>query len=136
MIRKDFIEAEIQKLSQVLARILGLKNDGNIEDAKELAAQTLTESFNPSPAALADLSPEQFGEWVKGQSFSAEKLNLLGQYLFESVYPFEETDETFSTLGKTIAVLNLLETEHHQQSLDNISRREQINHFLSRRQYE
>ncbi|WP_374166738.1 hypothetical protein [Arcticibacter sp. MXS-1] len=136
MIRKDFIEAEIQKLNQILARIMGLKNDGNIEEAKEEALQTLSDSFELPAATLTGLSAEEFETWARERQFSAEKLNLLGQYLFESVYPFEETDETFATLGKTIAVLNLLETEHHQQSLDNISRREQINHFLSRRQYE
>lgn len=136
MIRKDFIEAEIQKLSQVLARILGLKNDGNVDDATALAYQTLSDSFNLNAENLYIQSADTFKEELKAKNYSAEKLNLLVQFLFESVYPFQETEETFAVLNKTLVVLNLLEMEYHQQSLENISRREQIDKFLNNRQYE
>lgn len=136
MLRKDFIEAEIQKLSQVLARILGLKNDGDIESAKELSYGTLADTFKFTPERLKQATAEEFEEDVKAKKLSAEKLNLLSRFLFESVYPFEETEETFGVLNKTIVVLNLLEKEYHQQTLENISRREQIEKFLNTRQYE
>ncbi len=136
MIRKDFIEAEIQKLAQVLAKILGLKNDGNVDDATELAYQALKENFGLDAASLQSSTPEEFADTLKNKSFSAEKMNMLTQFLFESVYPFQETEETFSILNKTLVALNLLETEYHQQSLENIGRREQIDKFLNNRQYE
>lgn len=136
MIRKDFIEAEIQKLAQVLARIIGLKNDGNVDDGIDLAYQTLSENFGLSEQALVSATPEEFDEELKTKVYSAEKLTLLSQLLFESVYPFEETEETFAILNKTLVVLNRLETVYHQQSLENITRREQIDKFLNNRQYE
>ncbi len=136
MIRKDFVEAEIQKLAQVLAKILRLKNDGNVDEAKELSSQTITDSFGLTEDELDSLSAEEFAGHLREQKYSAEKLDMLAQLLFESVYPFEETEETFAALNKTAAILNLLETDYHQQSLQNISKREQIDKFLNNRQYE
>jgi len=136
MIKKDFMEAEIQKLAQVLARIIGLKNDGNIDAATELANQTVEEEFSLSKNFLETHSVEEFEEWLNTKNYSPEKLNLLGSLMFESVYPFNETEETEQVLRKTALVLNRLETEYHQQSLENLHRRDQIDKFLSNLQYE
>lgn len=136
MIRKDFIEAEIQKLAQILAKVLRFKNDGNVDDAVDLAYATLSDSFDLSPELLHNTSVEEFQLVLKSRGYSAEKLTMLSQFLFESVYPFQETDETFAILHKTAAVINLLESEYHQQSFENISRRELIDKFLNTRQYE
>lgn len=136
MIRKDFVEAEIQKLAKVLARILGLKNDGNVDEGIETAFEAIAESFGLSREDLEQTSVEDFQAYLARKSYSPEKLNLMAQLMFETVYPFQEVDETFLILHKTAAVINLLETDHHQQSFENIARREQINTFLNNRQYE
>ncbi|EOR92579.1 hypothetical protein ADIARSV_4266 [Arcticibacter svalbardensis MN12-7] len=136
MIRKDFIEAEIQKLGQILAKILGLKNDGNVDDGIDLAFQALSDTFGLTKEYLETSGVEDFQLFLKTNSYSAEKLNLLAQLMFETVYPFQEEKETILILHKTAAILNLLETEHHQQSFENIARREQITNFLNNLQYE
>lgn len=136
MIRKDFIEAEIQKLNQVLARIIGLKNDGKVDDATDLAFSTLNNDFQLSQESLESDPLSDFELWLRNQKFTGEKLNVLGALLFESVYPFLETAETRQILHKTALILNLLETEYHQQSFENLHRREQIDKFLSNLQYE
>lgn len=136
MIRKDFVEAEIQKLAQILAKILGLKNDGNVDEGIETAFGTLAESFDLHREDLEQKSVEDFQAYLSSRAYSPEKLNLMAQLMFETVYPFQEVEETFLILHKTAAVINLLETEHHQQSFENIARREQINTFLNNRQYE
>ncbi|MGV3706749.1 MAG: hypothetical protein ACO1NU_15350 [Arcticibacter sp.] len=136
MIRKDFIEAEIQKLALVLAKILGLKNDGNVDEGIDTAFEALSESFGLSREDLEQTPVEDFQAHLETKAYSPEKLNLMAQLMFESVYPFQEVDETFVILHKTAAILNMLETVHHQQSFENIARREQINTFLNNRQYE
>lgn len=136
MIRKDFIEAEIQKLNQIIAKILGLKNDGNLDQALELSEQTLAENYGFDKEFLQKASVEEFETEIKSRNYSVEKLNLLVQLLFESSYPFQETEECESIMHKTAFLLNFLETDHHQQSFDNISRREMINNFLNNKQYE
>jgi hypothetical protein len=45
MYRKDLITAEIQKLAEVLARIMGLKLEGKLEDAQSVFNETMEKSF-------------------------------------------------------------------------------------------
>ena len=136
MIRKDFIEAEIQKLAQVIAKIIGLKNDGRLDEALEISQQTISENFGFDKKFLEQGSVEEFEAELKSRNYSAEKLNALAQILFESSYPFQDTEECVAVMHKVALVLNLLETEHHQQSFENLSRREMIDNFLNNEQYE
>ncbi len=136
MFKKDFIEAELQKLSQVLARIIGLKNDGDVDQAMNLANETLLQEFGLKREELEQDDLDGFKEWLKERNFSAERLNLLGSILFESIYPFTETPEILNVAHKVALVLNTLEIEYHQQSFENLHRREQLDKFLSNLQYE
>jgi hypothetical protein len=136
MIRKDFIEAEIQKLAQIIAKIIGLKNDGRLDEALEISQQTISENFGFDKKFLEQGSVEEFEAELKSRNYSAEKLNALAQILFESSYPFQDTEECVAVMHKVALVLNLLETEHHQQSFENLSRREMIDNFLNNEQYE
>lgn len=128
--------AEIQKLGQILAKILRLKNDGNVDEGLGLAFQALSDNFSLTKEYLETASVEDFQLFLKANQYSAEKLNLLAQLLFETVYPFQDEKETALILHKTAAILNLLETEYHQQSFENIARRDQITNFLNNQQYE
>ncbi|MBC8053979.1 MAG: hypothetical protein H7Y13_13010 [Sphingobacteriaceae bacterium] len=136
MIRKDFIEAEIQKLAQVIAKIIGLKNQGNLDEALQVSQQTLAENFGFDQEFLEKSSVEEFETELRGKNHSAEKLNMLAQLLFESAHPFQDTEECVALAHKVALILNLLETEHHQQSFENLSRREMIDNFLNNEQYE
>lgn len=136
MIRKDFIEAEIQKLAQIIAKILGLKNEGQLDTALELSQKTLAENFGFDKQFLETGTVEEFEVQLKNRNYSPEKLSTLVQILFESSYPFQDTEECISIMHKTAFVLNYLETEHHQQSFENLSRREMIDNFLNNEQYE
>ena len=136
MIRKDFIEAEIQKLAQIIAKIIGLKNDGKLDEALEISQQAISESFGFDQKFLEQSSVEEFKAELENRNYSAEKLNALAQILFESSYPFQDTEECVAVMHKVALVLNLLETEHGQQSFENLSRREMIDNFLNNEQYE
>ncbi|MEJ6981946.1 hypothetical protein WG906_15870 [Pedobacter sp. P351] len=136
MIRKDFIEAEIQKLAQVIAKIIGLKNEGKLDEAIEISDQSLSENFGFDQKLIEQGSVEEFETELKSRNYSAEKLNALAQILFESSYPFQDTEECVAVMHKVALVLHLLETEYHQQSFENLSRREMIDNFLNNEQYE
>jgi hypothetical protein len=136
MYKKDFIESEVHKLGEVLARILGLKKEGKLDEALEVSAQTLSNTFGFNQDLIEKGSIEDFQNRVKAENMGPEKLNLLAQLLFEHAHPFQETEESIAKARKVALVLNLLETEYHQQSLQNLSRREAIDNFLSNLQYE
>ncbi|HCN82928.1 MAG TPA: hypothetical protein DIT07_04810 [Sphingobacteriaceae bacterium] len=128
--------AEIQKLAQVLARIMDFKNENKYDKAEDLIKKTLTEDFEFGFDDLSVASVTDFEALLKNKNFPSEKLDLLGQFLFESVYPFEDTPETDIMLHKVLLIFRLLEEEHHIQSFDNLSKREMIDKFLNNRQYE
>ena len=128
--------ADIQKLAQVLARILGLKNENKYHEAEDLIKAVLAEDFGFDFENLNTMSTTEFEALLKEKNYSSEKLDLLGQLLFESVHPFEDIPETDTMLHKVLVIMRLLEEEHHTQSLDNLSKREIIDKFLNNRQYE
>lgn len=128
--------AEIQKLTQVLARILGLKNESKYDEAEDLIKKTLAEDFEFDFDNLNTVSTSDFETILKSRDLSADKLDILSQLLFESVHPFEDIPETDIMLHKVLVIFRLLEEEHHTQSLDNFSKREMIDKFLNNRQYE
>ena len=136
MVRKDFLQAEIEKLAQVLAKIIKLKNDGAELSAEELTLDTLTENFGFSWEEITDLSVEDFEKKLRSKEFAPEKLDILSQFLFESVYPFEEIPETDEVLHKVLEIFAMLEKEHKTQSLDNLNRQVMIDRFLNSRQHE
>lgn len=136
MIRKDFIEAEIQKLAQVIAKIIGLKNQGDFDEALKTSEETLSENFGFQRKFLESSTVEDFETELRNRNYSAEKLNALAHLMFESAHPFQDTEECVALAHKVALVLNLLETEHHQQSFENLSRREMIDNFLNNEQYE
>lgn len=136
MIRKDFIDAEIQKLAQVIAKIIGLKNEGDLDEAIVISQKSLSEDFGFEVSLLEQGSVEEFERLVRAGDYSAEKMSCLGQLLFELAHPFQDTEECVAIVRKTALVFTLLETEYHQQNLENISKRDMINNFLSNEQYE
>ncbi len=136
MLRRDYLQAEIEKLNLILAKILGLKKEGNFSLAEELTAQTLLEEFDTDINNIQNASVEEFEVFLNNKSYPLQKLTVLGQLLFESVYPFEETAITDAVLHKVLLVYRLLEEKHHTQSFENLNNRDMIDKFLNNRQYE
>ncbi|MDF3076181.1 MAG: hypothetical protein K0S09_70 [Sphingobacteriaceae bacterium] len=126
----------MQKLAQVLARIIGLKKDGEIEEAHKAIANTLSEGFSLDESFLNTSTPAEFQVFLNQQRYSEEKLNVLTQLLFESAHPFEDLLEIHNRLRLVLVVFNQLEKEYHTQSLDNIAKRQMIDKFLNTDQYE
>jgi hypothetical protein len=136
MLRRDIFMAEIQKLAQVLARVLDLKSDGQQHEAEELVKNTLTEDFGLNFSELNTMSVQDFESILNAGDYGSQKLDILGQFLFESVYPFEDIPETDNMLHKVLLIFRLLEEEHHIQSFENLNKREMIDKYLNNRQVE
>ena len=136
MFKRDFLQGEIQKLAEVLAKIIQYKRDEKFEESDELSRDTVSENFGLAWDDLVALPTDQFEKLVREKSFDPAKLDLLGQLLFESVHPFEEVEETDRILHKVLFIFRITEEEHHIQSFDNLSRRQSIDNYLNNRQYE
>lgn len=137
MLRKDTMLYDIEKLAQVLATILGLKQQGKVEEAHELINETLLNDFELDLQNLNTISVHDFALLLKKNNYNDKKLDLLGQLIFESAHPFREEDPAIiNKLHLVLLIFNLLETEHHIQSFENLAKREMVDNFLNNNQYE
>ena len=131
MIRRDFIQAEIAKLAQALAKILGLKAVGNTQEAEDLINKSLLNDFDLKPEDLLLLDENQFSKLLANRKYPPQKLDLLSQFLLESVSPFQPNPKTFQLLDHILLIYQMLEQEHHTQSFENLSRKQNILQFLN-----
>lgn len=130
MLRRDFLQAEIQKLAEVLARIMGLKKDGKYLEAEKLIQETIREAFGFDFHYLPDLPEPEFEKQILARDLPAEKLDQLARFMFEAVHPFEDNERTKSVLRKVLVIFSILEREYHRQSLENLNRQVRIKKFL------
>jgi hypothetical protein len=128
--------AEIQKLTEVLARIVGLKNANKGHEAEELLESAVSANFGLSVDDLGKISTQDFETILHNKQYTSAQLDILAQLLFESVYPFEDVPDTDVMLHKILLIFSLLEDEHHMQSFENLGKREMIDKFLNNRQVE
>ena len=132
MLNRDIVLAEVQKLALILARLVGLKEDGKQAEFTQLAEDTALKEYDITWDSLLDLSPADFAEWLSQNSMSADKLDAFAQLLYLHSEPFNPDNDSVVNLQKILLTYDLLEQKHHRQSLDNINRRKQIEEFLSR----
>ena len=85
MYRKDLITAEIERLAQILARIMGLKVELKLKEAELLFEETLLSSFGLTKSLLIDIDIEPFSTWLKQADLAPEKLNTLTDFLFSEL---------------------------------------------------
>lgn len=130
MIRRDFLQAEIEKIAQALARIMGLKTALQNQEADDLIDKTLEQSFNLDLDEISKSNSEQLKQLLLTKKFSAQKLDLLSKFLLESVSPFQQKPETITILNHVLTIYQLLEQDYHTQSLENLNQQKIILKFL------
>ncbi|WP_231427727.1 hypothetical protein [Pedobacter sp. Leaf250] len=82
MYRKDLITAEIQKLAEVLARIMGLKLEGKLKDAQVMFDETMEKSFILPVDILESSNLSDFENWLESANLPPEKLDSLSEFLY------------------------------------------------------
>lgn len=130
MYKRDLITAEIEKLAQVLARIVGLKRDGDFVDADELFFQTLETSFGLNHEVLYGLQPDGFATWLEQTDLPAEKLDMLGQFLFNEIDPNGELSKNKLFAHRLGLIYQTLASKHHVVHLANLKRQDIIQRYL------
>ncbi|WP_129718116.1 hypothetical protein [Pedobacter sp. SYP-B3415] len=130
MYRRDLLTAEIQKLAQVLARILGLKNENRDDEAAETFSESLRAFFDLTAAQLV-LPENEFEALLDERNFEAGKVDYLGQLMHVQFDPALKTGENIALAKNLLLLYALLENKHHLQSFGNLSIQQQLKNFLS-----
>lgn len=130
MYRKDLITAEIEKLAQVLARIIGLKVELRLAEAEALFNETLIMSFGLERSILLDPENEDFENWLKTANLGAEKLNTLSDFLFSELDFENNLIHSQLIVQKLNLLYSYLIEEHQIVHLINLGRQKLIQQYI------
>ncbi|MNK27935.1 hypothetical protein D3C87_463020 [compost metagenome] len=128
MYRKDLITAEIERLAQVLARIMGLKLEGDLAKANLLFNETITSSFKLPVELLEDSDIETFAKWLAETDLPAEKLDSLSEFLYYELGISIERNKLIAP--RLNAIYKVLAEKHKIVHLVNFHRQEIIQQYL------
>lgn len=128
MYRRDLLTAEIERLAQVLARIMGLKVELKLEEAATLFNDTMANSFGLPTAVLAHPDPADFKKWLTNCDLPPEKLDSLSEFLFYELGISEERNRLIA--AKLNLVYQCLSEQHKIVHLVNFHRQEIIQQYL------
>jgi len=131
MMQRDFMLNEARKFALLLAKLLGLKTEGEYEEYTRYFTQVLQDEYNAELHLLLNLPEDDFKQNLLKASYSTEKLNALAQMLYVFAEPFEADVQTAAILKKMMVIFSLLETEHHYQSFENISKQKAIYNYFN-----
>ncbi|MBC8985896.1 hypothetical protein H9X96_08910 [Pedobacter sp. N36a] len=130
MLRRDLMTAEIQKLAQVLARIMGLKLEGKLEEADDLFKESLPKEFEITEEELLYYPNEEFNTLIISKEFPAEKLDMFSQFLYADLTSFQQTERNKLIAEKLQLIYQMLEEQHHIISMTNMDRQKKIQQYL------
>ena len=128
MYRRDLITAEIERLAQVLARIMGLKLESKLAEAAVLFQQTLEDSFGLTTELLSNLDVSSFEDWLANSELSAEKLDSLSEFLYYELGQSESRNQLIAP--KLDLIYNTLSQKHKIVHLVNLHRQNVIQQYL------
>jgi hypothetical protein len=130
MYRKDLITAEIEKLAQVLARIMGLKVELRLKEAEDLFNETLLNSFGLDREILLNSDITPFADWLENSTLNAEQLNSLGDFLFSDLDFEQNSIKALLFAQKLNLVYQCLADKHQTVHLINMGRQKYIQQYI------
>lgn len=131
MYRKDLILKETQRLIDMLARLMGLKNSNLLPEAQQLATQSVTENFGLNTSLLVAMSDNAFDAWISEKKLSADHLNALAQLLYYCAAPWQQAGSDPLAARKALKAFTLLEQQYHIQSFENLGMINELNQIIN-----
>ncbi|TCC94544.1 hypothetical protein EZ428_07170 [Pedobacter frigiditerrae] len=128
MYRRDLITAEIEKLAQVLARIMGLKLELKLDEAELLFNETMLNSFSLSNSILYNKDNSSFEQWLNEIELPAEKLDSLSEFLYYQLGTSQEQNQIIAP--KLNLIYEQLSNKHKIVHLVNMHRQKIIQQYL------
>jgi len=131
MYRRDLLTAEIQKLAQALARMMGLKLEGKLEEAENELNGILEHDFGILLKDLLSSSESDFALYLDSKDFPSEKLDMLSQLLYSKLDLQVADLDNQSLAGKLLQIYQLLESKHHVVNMISLDRQKLIRKYLN-----
>ncbi|OOQ57696.1 hypothetical protein [Mucilaginibacter pedocola] len=130
MYQRDYLLNEARKMALLLAKLMGLKAEEKEEEYRQYFNEVLQDEYNHELDTLLQADTEKFKNLLLSANYSSEKLNALSQMLYVFAEPFKADEETAAILNKVLVIFDVLESEHHYESFDNLTKRNHIYGFF------
>ena len=130
MYRRDLLTAEIQRLAQALARIMGLKQQGKTEEAENGLNEIIENEFGILLTDLIASELNDFEAFLNEKDFPADKLDLFSQFLYLRFDPSAPNAEQKSLAEKLQLIYSTLEVKHHIINMINLDRQKTIQQYI------
>lgn len=130
MFRRDLMSAEIEKLAQVLARIIGLKQENKLVEAEDLYFQSLEMGFGLTKSTLTDPNTQPFLQWLENSNLNAEQLNLLSDFIYSELDFEHKENESKLFANKLIFIYQMLSNKYQMVHLINLGRQKLIEQYI------
>ena len=111
MPKEDYLQKYLEKLSRVIAAMLGFRDKGFPEDALRLVDETYKELLDVDLDELAIMPVETFIAIIKKEFYSATHLELLAQLTNETAKSFSAKNDMTIAKGfyaKSLQLYSLL----------------------------
>ena len=128
MYRKDLITAEIEKLAQILAKMMGLKLEGKLEEADQIFTATMLQNFGLQTPLLFEAEISIFEKWLQESNLSADKLDSLSEFLFYELGLSHERNQKIAP--RLNLIYDQLSNQHKIVHLINLHRQKTIEQYL------
>lgn len=133
MLKRDSLVAQMQQLSQVLAKVKRLIIEDAEEEAKKISYAIFKDYYQLDDKDLLTLPEDQFIEKIRSKNLKPEELNMLSYFIDEYAGLQDEFTSQIHLYKIYLLLVSLLENEYHFVSIDHISRRtilqEQLSHL-------
>jgi hypothetical protein len=103
--KEDYLLKYLERLSRVIAAMLGLREKGCLADAISLADETYKELIDCKVDKLVEMSTGEFMEIIRKTGYSSAYINALAQLAFETATSFhvqENNQSATSFYQKTL----------------------------------
>lgn len=131
MYRRDLLTAEILKLAQALAKLMGLKQEGKLEEADRSIDELLENDFGILYTDLLQCSLEDFEVFLQQKDFPAEKLDFFSQLLYLKFNTEDQSIKNILLAKKLKLIYQTLEIKHHVINMISIGRQKSIAQYLN-----
>lgn len=121
MPKEDYLLKYLEKLSRVIAAMLGFREKGIPENAVRLADETFQELLNINLEELKNMSTEKFMEIIRGKAYSTAYIEVLARLSHEtanSLEANEKTESAFRFYQKTLELFYLLNEKDKTYSFE------------------
>jgi hypothetical protein len=131
MYRRDLLTAEIQRLTQALARIIGLKQQGKTEDVENALHEVFEKEFGIEFKDLLSSDLTTFEAVMNQKQFPSEKLDLFSQFLYLTFNTGKSQVEDKAIALKLQWLYQTLEQKHHMINMINLDRQKTIQQYIN-----